>query len=338
MRSMLFLVIFLLLTNCGCGSISINFLASDSEEYKFYFGNLHSHTKYSDGQGSPSDAFHFAKYEVGYDYYAITDHAEFLNASKWQDIGKQAEIYTENGEFVGLRGFEYTNYFLGHFNVFNTKDYIGYFSANRLYQFYNWIEVQDNALVQINHPNMVNAPKLLDFYESVKNQVFAIETGNKLENNSSEVHTPYFDIALKNGWVLAPANNMDNHELKVSSSRTVIIAKELTRKHLFDAMKNRRLYSTDTSTIKIVFKCNDQWMGSTITTDYANCIVHVNDVDLINKIDIVLSSDTIYSREVNDNKYFEEFNLSTIGVDYMYVKVYSATGLSITAPIFFSSK
>src|SRR5262245_14254422 len=43
-------------------------------EVNVYFGNLHSHTSYSDGSGTPEDAYRHARFEAHLDFLAITEH------------------------------------------------------------------------------------------------------------------------------------------------------------------------------------------------------------------------------------------------------------------------
>lgn len=38
-----------------------------------HFGNLHAHTSYSDGSGTPAEAYRMAC-DAGLDFYAITEH------------------------------------------------------------------------------------------------------------------------------------------------------------------------------------------------------------------------------------------------------------------------
>ena len=45
-----------------------------SAEWKPYFGNLHSHTSYSDGSGTPDDAYRHAREVARLDFLAITEH------------------------------------------------------------------------------------------------------------------------------------------------------------------------------------------------------------------------------------------------------------------------
>ena len=40
----------------------------------FYFGNLHAHTSYSDGTGTPEEAFSYAQDTGNLDFIAVTEH------------------------------------------------------------------------------------------------------------------------------------------------------------------------------------------------------------------------------------------------------------------------
>jgi len=73
---------------------------------KLYRGNFHSHTKYSDGTGTPAEAFAWARDIAKSDFYAMTDHAEFLTPISWHDTGVQADAFNKDGDFAAIRGFE----------------------------------------------------------------------------------------------------------------------------------------------------------------------------------------------------------------------------------------
>jgi predicted metal-dependent phosphoesterase TrpH len=47
---------------------------ADPEKVGVYFGNLHSHTSYSDGSGTPSEAYKYARDTAKLDFLAITEH------------------------------------------------------------------------------------------------------------------------------------------------------------------------------------------------------------------------------------------------------------------------
>ena len=60
-----------------CLSFLGSSLALDHNAYandlNAYFGLLHGHTSYSDGLGTPDDAYESAK-EAGLDFFAVTEH------------------------------------------------------------------------------------------------------------------------------------------------------------------------------------------------------------------------------------------------------------------------
>lgn len=59
---------------------------ANTQDLKCYYGLLHAHTAYSDGSGTPEEAFEMAK-EAGLDFFAITEH----NHSKAESGAKDRE-------------------------------------------------------------------------------------------------------------------------------------------------------------------------------------------------------------------------------------------------------
>ena len=83
-----------------------------------YFGDLHNHTSYSDGSGTPSQAL-AAGEAAGFDFMAISDHSYAIDDSEWANTLTAVEAATD-ADFVALRGFEYTQGAEGHINVWNS--------------------------------------------------------------------------------------------------------------------------------------------------------------------------------------------------------------------------
>ncbi|RJP31699.1 MAG: hypothetical protein C4536_07435, partial [Actinobacteria bacterium] len=239
-------------------------LAALAGDMNFYFGNLHSHTLYSDGSGFPAEAFTWARDVVGFDFYAVTDHAEYLSQAEWEDIGVQTGIYTVEGEFIAMRGFEWTHPTSGHINVFGTGDYTDAYTSKNLGAVYAWIDAR-GALAQFNHPARI-AGHFNEFaYDpALADNLCLYETGNGPSGNVDYIHYERYPVALDNGWRLAPVNNQDNHSLKAYSSRTVVISRQLTESSLLDALRERRAYSTDDPNMRVAFKTGERWMGSVI--------------------------------------------------------------------------
>lgn len=268
-----------------------------------YFGNLHSHTSYSDGEGTPEEAFSWAR-DLGLDFYAITDHAEQMSDKEWADTGERADEFYEPGSFVAMRGFEWSQPALGHMNVLGTDDFTGAIKTPTLKGIYRWIDERD-ALAQFNHPGKEEGPFVEDFDDmafderAVDNMV-SIERGSK---SKIDRYYEYYPKALQNDWTLGPADNWDNHELKtVYPHRTAIIAEDLTREALYEALASRRIYSTDDSNLRVIFRCNGEWMGSEVQGDQLSFDVVVEDDEPIERLEILNErGDVVLSMEADGN-------------------------------------
>src|SRR5439155_22506772 len=110
-----------------------------------FFGNLHSHTSYSDGSGTPAQAYTQARDVARLDFLAITEHNHRLceagASSDRKDgimIATSPELYTgpgsaaviptagrfnADGQFIALYGQEFSSISKGnHANVFEIGD------------------------------------------------------------------------------------------------------------------------------------------------------------------------------------------------------------------------
>ncbi len=120
---------------------------STAQNGQVFFGNLHSHTKYSDGSGTPDDAYKRARDVAHLDFLAITEYnhsqAEAGASADRKDgilIAKDHRLYegpqtsalipaarrfTEDGKFVAFDGQEFSSISKGnHANVFKVENVI----------------------------------------------------------------------------------------------------------------------------------------------------------------------------------------------------------------------
>jgi hypothetical protein len=115
-------------------------------ELRVYFGNLHSHTGYSDGTGTPAEAFTYARDVADLDFLAVTEHNHAtadtgapadrrngvliahrpeLYAGGSDSLVAAAAAATEPGRFVALYGQEFSTISSGnHVNVFDVPQVI----------------------------------------------------------------------------------------------------------------------------------------------------------------------------------------------------------------------
>lgn len=173
-------------------SITTFSFAQPSNNFNLYYGLLHAHTLYSDGSGTPEEAYRAAK-DAGLNFFAITEHnhnrAEQGADADRRDgvlIGNDHELYngtspvhftrttaggTQNmtakslikaaqdattSSFLPLYGQEFSTISSGnHMNVFNINEVLEIPNGN-FAQLYNKIETLGNntILLQMNHPDV----------------------------------------------------------------------------------------------------------------------------------------------------------------------------------------
>jgi len=72
------------------------------------WGDLHTHTKYSDGRGTPREMFEFARDVAAIDFAGISDHAFTTTDWMWEKIQTTASEMNEPGRFVAFLGYEWS--------------------------------------------------------------------------------------------------------------------------------------------------------------------------------------------------------------------------------------
>ena len=254
--------------------------------YAFH-GDLHNHTSYSDGSGTPDQAFTEGQTN-GLEFMAITDHSYAIDDSEWADILYQANAHNVDGSFVTLRGFEYTQGGEGHANVYNTVrhavrtdttstctfcDYTPNLEAGATVDgFYHWLTIQgkvaldgNGTVMQFNHPGWINFNDWA-YHPEVEDVAQLEEVGNGW--GSSYVFSwDEFIRSLDYGWQVGATNNTDNHNVDwgaIGPNRTGVVMAGLTREDLMEALNARRTFATEDSNAELFFKANGYWMGSEI--------------------------------------------------------------------------
>lgn len=144
---------------------------STSETMQVFFGNLHSHTSYSDGKGTPEQAFSHARDVAKLDFLAVTEHNHLLggNASSPEvkaalykgppatALRPTADRFTVSGKFIAIAGQEYSSMSKGnHVNLFDTPEVIT-LKNGEFDELLPWLERNRDSsgnppIMQLNHP------------------------------------------------------------------------------------------------------------------------------------------------------------------------------------------
>jgi hypothetical protein len=72
------------------------------------WGDMHTHTKYSDGRGTPDEMYQFGRDYAAIDFCAISDHAFVTTDWMWDDIQRAAAAFNEPGRYVTFLGYEWS--------------------------------------------------------------------------------------------------------------------------------------------------------------------------------------------------------------------------------------
>ncbi len=256
------------------------FFSFSQQTMHCYFGNLHSHTSYSDGMGTPRRAFIYARDTAKIDFLAVTDHLEALDTSEWDSIKFMADEVTQDSVFIGIAGYEWTSDTLGHCNVFNTPDMVSTSNLNNWSAFVQSVLNESPAIVQFNHPGY---PFTSNKWNSFTNMGTSADSAFALIEIIIYLEEYFYMEALDSNWHVSPSNNQDNHNADwgtKNEGRTGIWATGLTRQNLFDAIKAGRTFSTMDKNSSVWLDINGTPMGSEIS--YAsNMPLHImlNDAD-----------------------------------------------------------
>ena len=351
-----------ILDGCEPGEQTQVFFTEETEEYEWnlYFGQLHAHTSLSDGAGSVEEAFNYASQVENLDFFAVTDHSDsFDNAnlgaigtdgagisSGWA-AGKQAAMSVTDESFVGIFGFEMTweqGKRLGHLSTFNTpgwqtRDQEAFESTpTALENYYRALASVPGSVSQFNHPDTRQGDfELFSHYSPEYDAVISLL---EIAGEDGVVDCAYYDLALANGWHVAPTNNQNNHAGSwgdASDARTVVLAKNLTESELYDAMKDRRVYATQDKDLAIYYELNGAVMGSIIPkAEEAALSVFLNDPTdmVIGSVEVVADDGRVLAREWIDSP-ARMLNLSvTGGYGYYYLRITQPDGdVAVTAPV-----
>jgi hypothetical protein len=268
----------------------------------WYYGNLHAHSSYSDGNQdnpsfTPANNYAYAKNSLCMDFLGISDHNHAqagMNKNNWPLGLAQANAATTNN-FLAFYGMEWgviSNG--GHVLVYGTNQLIGWENNNHdifvaqsnytgtpesngttgLFRTIN--NLGGNVFATLAHPafsdfnNLSNLP-----YNATADSAIvgtAVASGIAFSTNttyndppSSYSYLDYYNRMLSKGYKLAPQMDHDNHNTnfgRSNNNRTVVIAPDISSNSFFSAMKNRTFYATEDCDTRVWFTINNQQMGS----------------------------------------------------------------------------
>lgn len=268
-----------------------------------YFGNLHSHTSYSDGVQTPAEAYPHARDRGGLDFLAITEHNHaqagkiannnaLYSGSDPNSLISTANRLTENGRFVAIYGQEFSTISSGnHANVLDVGQVIDVPNGRYAQLVNQWMPAHldtTNALpvLLLNHPATSGSPNSIEYGRNefgseaewlrrmgTQAQLMAMingpshDVGEGLEP-AAPAEGEFFRY-LNLGFHVAPTADQDNHRATwgtITNARTAVVADELTKPALLRAMKARHVYATEDRNLRVICRVNGQLCGERLNT------------------------------------------------------------------------
>lgn len=337
---------------CLCGAVLGDGAEAEEVVYNLYFGDLHSHTSYSDGTGTPDEAYEAAM-AAGADFLAITDHHYLLLEREWQDTLRSADEHTTS-DFVAMAGYEYFLAGINELNIYGIPylppdagltpkaNYEGdRMTGDSFFPWiYDWIATQPGAVGQWNHPLSYGCPVCWDYYQFDFWSEERDAAMGMLECYNWGYRDASYVKALDAGWHTMPTATEDDHYgdwISPLGIRTVLLAPSLARDDLYDAMRAGRGYATLDSNLEIRFEVNGAVMGSDLRDPGASAYTASLDIldpdvlgDEITLIEIVSDHNvTVWSCEPNGNSFSDAaIELSGDGAPrYFFVRVTTVSPL-----------
>jgi hypothetical protein len=249
--------------------------------YALVHADLHNHTRLSDGRGDPRLAFDSMR-AAGLDAAAITDHTNLpgpwgggLDDRGWSELAELAAAADRAGEFVAIRGFEWSHPLLGHINVWESPSWIApeLPTAEDLQRFYDWLEspASDDALTSFNHPGSRGtvlrfgdftlrvdlAPRMvgLEMFNKTDDYLLAFERGGV---------SPLIQC-LDAGWRPGLIGVTDEHGKDWGhpdgKGRTGLFVNDLSRAGVRDALAGRRSFAARVKGLRLAATLDGAFMG-----------------------------------------------------------------------------
>ena len=290
------------------------YFSADAQTLNYYYGNIHGHTGYSDGNSTNNasyttakNCYQFAKSSLNINFYGISEHNHSQAGMSKPNFYKgkhESDTINQDGVFAALSGMEYGVISKGgHIIIYGIDSLIGWETGN--YDIYNdtanyagifqkvVAHSSNNAFAYLAHMqatdygNILAAPYNAVWDSAIVGMAMrsgpAFSTNITYSNPSGTIYFSRFQDMLAKGYHVAPGIDQDNHNItfgRMTNGRTVVLSDSLTRSAIMRAFRKRRFYASDDANVKVSYALNGNAMGSiTNGSGNAGLIISVTDPD-----------------------------------------------------------
>lgn len=320
-----------------------------------FYGQLHAHTGFSDGDLTPAEAYASARRE-GLDFLAVTDHLEQLTPESWTATREMARAADQPGTFAALYGYEWGGYpslhgWMNHVNVLGSDERLGVWSTIGLGRLYERLAALPGRRVvaSFNHPGMNHRLGRNDWdgfaYDAQGDRrvrLVHVETTSDAGEDNRE--TAGYVPALDRGWHVAPKGEEDNHTANWGRSRrrTGLWLDRLDAESVLAGLERMATFYTDDRDASLKLVADREWlMGSTVYGDgphrleadirHRTRVAHVTSVELVS-----VGGAVVARQEGGQTPLTVAWDVDPATDAYYFVRVVleSADARMISAPVF----
>jgi len=259
--------------SCAAAGLIAALTACSGGRERAFLGNLHAHTRLSDGVADPAQAFARAR-AIRLSFLALTDHGEELEAAEWRQLRAAAAAADQPGRFAALAGWEWSSPTEGHFLVLGTKAAgSSCRSLKRLDQLAAWTREREGLLIYA-HPGSFDEfgavmASALGGPEVAGQEVGSLYSGPAGSGYAYHDHEDAYRESLRRGLKVGAQINQDNHHQEIGDARrgglTGIWMRRLGTAELLQALRSRRSFGTEAAGIALDLEINGTRMGGTLT-------------------------------------------------------------------------
>jgi hypothetical protein len=343
-----------------------NPLVVSSSLPRIYWGDLHGHSGLSDGTGTPVDYYRYARDIAALDVAALTDHDHWgmetlsQNPDLWEGIREQTRAFHEPGRFVTLLGYEWTSWLHGHRHVLYFSDEGRVLSSvDPAFEspLQLWDALRGEPVLTVTHhtaggPIAANWEIPPDPELEPVTEVSSVHGSSEAPDSPRVIYQPvegnFAREALDRGYRLGFVGSGDGHDghpglshlASPNGGLVAILAEELTRAGILEALRARRAYATNGPRIVLHVTLDGAPMGSSVEGgEGPPRVLEVTVVapDVLDRIDLVRSGSIVQtvpgtgSRELRVTETVADLESG----EYLYVRVVQADGGAAWSSPFF---
>jgi len=260
--------------------------SAEAPALKRYWGDLHAQSDATVGTGTEEEYFQFCRDRAFVDLASHQGNDFQMDDEDWVRLNKVVRKFNEPGRFVVLPGYEWSANTPagGDRNVFYSEEDQPIFRSSH----WQVPEVAENATTPA-HP----ASELFARIRDNGKAIIAAHVGGRyadIRKYFDQEVCPLVEVlscwgifewllwdAFDEGYIVGVMANSDGHkgrpgaegpgagDFGIAGGLTCVLAEELTREAVFEALKNRRCYGTSGPRIDLEFEIDGRPMGSVIT-------------------------------------------------------------------------